>query len=544
MTTSNVSTATSTAASIVNPEPASAGSEPDAADPQLDRLNELGEQARLGGGPRRIEQQHQRGKLTARERLELLLDAGTFQEMDRFVTHRTTDFGLADRTVLGDAVVTGYGNVDGRQVFAYAQDFTVFGGSLSEVVGQKICKVMDLAAKTGCPMIGICDSGGARIQEGARSLAAYGDIFLRNTIYSGVVPQISVIMGPSAGGAVYSPAITDFIFMVRGAGQMYITGPDVVRAVTGEDVTHEQLGGAEAHGARSGVAHFVYDSEQDCIDELRRLIGFLPLNNLDDAPAYRAAEPPAGAADELRRIVPPEPNRPYDMREIIHRIIDDADFMEVQPAYAANVVVGFGRMAGRTVGLVGNQPAYLAGVLDINASAKASRFVRFCDCFNIPLVTLVDVPGFMPGTEQEYGGIIRHGAKLIYAYAEATVPKVAVITRKAYGGAYIVMSSKHLRSDINLAWPGAEIAVMGPEGAVNIIYREEIANAADPDARRAELIADYQERFTNPYVAANRGYLDDVIDPAQTRPVIIRALDMLRDKRETMPAKKHGNIPL
>ena len=513
-------------------------------DRNLEGLRRLGEQAELGGGQRRIEQQHRRGKQTARERLALLLDAGSFRELDRFVTHRTTDFGLGEHTYLGDAVVTGYGNIDGRQVFAYAQDFTVFGGSLSEAVGQKICKVMDLAAKTGCPMIGICDSGGARIQEGALSLAAYGDIFLRNTLYSGVVPQISVIMGPSAGGAVYSPAITDFIFMVRGTGQMYITGPDVVRAVTGEEVTHEQLGGADAHASRSGVAHFVHDSEAECLDELRRLIGFLPLNNLDDPPGYRTDDP-AGRADEsLRDIVPPEPNRPYDVREIIYRIVDDADFMEVQAGYAANVVVGFGRMAGRTVGLVGNQPAFLAGALDINASAKASRFVRFCDCFNVPLVTLVDVPGFMPGTEQEYGGIIRHGAKLIYAYAEATVPKVAVITRKAYGGAYIVMSSKHLRSDVNLAWPGAEIAVMGPDGAVNIIYREEIANAADPERRRSELIADYQERFTNPYVAANRGYLDDVLDPAQTRPAVIRALDMLQSKRDTLPAKKHGNIPL
>ena len=513
-------------------------------DRNLEGLRRLEEQAELGGGPRRIDQQHRRGKGTARERLALLLDAGSFRELDRFVTHRTTDFGLGEHTYLGDAVVTGYGNIDGRQVFAYAQDFTVFGGSLSEAVGQKICKVMDLAAKTGCPMIGICDSGGARIQEGALSLAAYGDIFLRNTLYSGVVPQISVIMGPSAGGAVYSPAITDFIFMVRGTGQMYITGPEVVRAVTGEEVTHEQLGGADAHASRSGVAHFVHDSEAECLDELRRLIGFLPLNNLDDPPGYRATDP-AGRADEsLRDIVPPEPNRPYDVREIIYRIVDDADFMEVQAGYAANVVVGFGRMAGRTVGVVGNQPAFLAGVLDINASAKASRFVRFCDCFNVPLVTLVDVPGFMPGTEQEYGGIIRHGAKLIYAYAEATVPKVAVITRKAYGGAYIVMSSKHLRSDVNLAWPGAEIAVMGPDGAVNIIYREEIANAADPERRRRELIADYQERFTNPYVAANRGYLDDVLDPAQTRPAVIRALDMLQSKRDTLPAKKHGNIPL
>ena len=472
------------------------------------------------------------------------MDDGSFHEIDRFVTHRATDFGLADRTFLGDAVVTGYGSIDGRQVFAYAQDFTVFGGSLSEVVGQKICKIMDLAAKTGCPMIGICDSGGARIQEGALSLAAYGDIFLRNTMYSGVLPQISVIMGPSAGGAVYSPAITDFIFMVRGAGQMYITGPDVVRAVTGENVTHEQLGGADAHAARSGVAHFVHDSETECLAELRRLIAFLPLNNLDDPPVWHTADPDDRADTDLRAIVPPEPNRPYDLREIIYRIVDDADFMEVQPAYAPNVVVGFARLAGRTIGLVGNQPAYLAGVLDINASAKAARFVRFCDCFNIPLLTLVDVPGFMPGTAQEYGGIIRHGAKLIYAYAEATVPKVALITRKAYGGAYIVMSSKHLRSDINLAWPGAEIAVMGPDGAVNIIYREEIASAPDPETRRAELIADYQQRFTTPYIAANRGYLDDVIDPAETRPTLIRALAMLQNKRDTLPPKKHGNIPL
>ena len=513
-------------------------------DRNLETLLRLGEQAELGGGQRRIEQQRQRGKQTARERLGALLDPGSFREIDRFVTHRATDFGLGERTFLGDAVVTGYGDIDGRQVFAYAQDFTVLGGALSEAVGQKICKVMDLAAKTGCPMIGTCDSGGARIQEGALSLAAYGDIFLRNTLYSGVVPQISVIMGPSAGGAVYSPAITDFIFMVRGTGQMYITGPEVVRAVTGEEVTHEQLGGADAHASRSGVAHFVADSEPDCLAELRRLIGFLPLNNLDDPPAYRSADPVGRADAALRTIVPPEPNRPYDVREIIYRIIDDADFMEVQAGYAPNLVVGFGRMAGRTVGLVGNQPAFLAGALDINASAKASRFVRFCDCFNVPLVTLVDVPGFMPGTEQEYGGIIRHGAKLIYAYAEATVPKVAVITRKAYGGAYIVMSSKHLRSDVNLAWPGAEIAVMGPDGAVNIIYREEIAKAADPERRRRELIADYQERFTNPYVAANRGYLDDVLDPAQTRPAVIRALDMLQSKRDTLPAKKHGNIPL
>jgi propionyl-CoA carboxylase beta chain len=393
-------------------------------------------------------------------------------------------------------------------------------------------------------MIGICDSGGARIQEGALSLAAYGDIFLLNTLYSGVVPQISVIMGPSAGGAVYSPAITDFIFMVRGTGQMYITGPDVVRAVTGEDVTHEQLGGADAHAARSGVAHFVADSEEECLEELRRLISFLPLNNLDDPPSYRATDPVERTDEVLRTIVPAEPNRPYDIREIIYHVVDDEDFMEVQASYASNVVVGFARMAGRTVGLVGNQPAFMAGVLDINASAKSSRFVRFCDCFNIPLVTLVDVPGFMPGTEQEYGGIIRHGAKLIYAYAEATVPKVALITRKAYGGAYIVMSSKHLRSDVNLAWPGAEIAVMGADGAVNIIYREQITRAENPDNTRQELINEYKERFTTPYIAASRGFLDDVIDPAETRPQIIRALEMLQTKSDNLPPKKHGNIPL
>ena len=513
-------------------------------DQNLEALEEMRQQSYKGGGQNRIDQQHSRGKLTARERLTKLMDEGTFSELDSFVTHRTTDFGLADRQFLGDAVVTGYGKVDGRQVFAFAQDFTVFGGSLSEVVGQKICKVMDLAGKNGCPLVGLNDSGGARIQEGALSLAAYGDIFLRNTLYSGVIPQISVIMGPSAGGAVYSPAITDFTFMVRGTGQMYITGPDVVRAVTGAEVTHEELGGADAHATRSGVAHFVYESDEECLEEVRRLLSFLPSNNLDDSPAFLTQDPPGRADQELRYLVPDEPNRPYDIRDIIYRIVDDEEFMEVQPSYAANVVVGFGRFSGRSVGLVGNQPSYLAGVLDINASSKAARFVRFCDCFNIPLVTLVDVPGFMPGVDQEYGGIIRHGAKLIYAYAEATVPKVTVITRKAYGGAYIVMSSKHLRSDINLSWPSAEIAVMGPDGAVNIIYREEIARAEDPESLRQEMIADYQQKFTNPYVAASRGFIDDVIDPAETRAKIVGALDMLQNKRDTLPAKKHGNIPL
>lgn len=502
------------------------------------------QQAFKGGGQQRIDQQHSRGKLTARERLAKLMDEGTFQEIDPFVTHRSTDFGLADRKIPGDAVVTGYGRVDGRQTFTFAQDFTVFGGSLSEVVGQKICKVMDLAGKTGYPLVGLNDSGGARIQEGALSLAAYGDIFLRNTLYSGVIPQISVIMGPSAGGAVYSPAITDFVFMVKGTGQMYITGPDVVKAVTGAEVTHEQLGGAESHATCSGVAHFVSDSEEECLEEVRRLLGFLPPNNLDDPPVFATDDPVIRTEPELRYLVPDQANRPYDIRDIIYRIVDEAEFLEVHSGFAPNVIVGFGRFNGHSVGIVGNQPAYLAGVLDIDASAKAARFVRFCDCFNIPLVTLVDVPGFMPGVDQEYGGIIRHGAKLIYAYAEATVPKVSVITRKAYGGAYIVMSSKHLRADINLAWPSAEIAVMGPDGAVNIIYREQIAQAEDPQRVRQELTREYQERFTNPYIAASRGYIDDVIDPAETRPNIIKALEMLQNKRETLPAKKHGNIPL
>lgn len=513
-------------------------------DEKIQVLNQMKADSKQGGGQPRIDQQHSRGKLTPRERMDLLMDEGTFQELDAFVTHRSTDFGLEDRKFLGDAVVTGYGMVDGRQIFAYAQDFTVLGGSLSEVVGQKICKIMDLAGKSGCPVIGLNDSGGARIQEGANSLAAYGDIFLRNTLYSGVIPQISVILGPSAGGAVYSPAITDFIFMVKGTGQMYITGPDVVKAVTGADVTHEELGGADSHASLSGVAHFVYENEEQCIGSVRRLLGFLPSNNLEESPVVITGESKTLADGELRYLIPDEANRPYDVRDIIDRIIDEQDFLEVQARFAPNIVVGFGRFDGRTTGVIANQPAYLAGVLDINASSKAARFVRFCDCFNIPLVTLVDVPGFMPGVDQEYGGIIRHGAKLIFAYAEATVPKICVITRKAYGGAYIVMSSKHLRSDINLAWPGSEIAVMGPEGAVNIIYREELNSSEDADSLRSQLIQDYQDRFTNPYVAANRGYLDDVIDPAETRPNIIKGLEMLQNKRDSLPAKKHGNIPL
>lgn len=515
-----------------------------AIDQKLETLEQLRLESQKGGGQQRIDQQHSRGKLTARERMALLMDEGTFEEIDAFVTHRATDFGLADRKFLGDAVVTGHGKVEGRQIFAFSQDFTVFGGSLSEVVSEKICKVMDLAAKTGCPVVGLNDSGGARIQEGALSLAAYGDIFLRNTMYSGVVPQISVILGPSAGGAVYSPAITDFVFMVKDLGQMYITGPDVIKAVTGEDVTHEQLGGAATHATLSGVAHFVYDTEEECLEKVRHLLSYLPSNNLEDTPLVASHRNSSLPDPDLRYLVPDDANRSYDVRDVIYKLVDDEEFLEVHQSFAPNIVVGFGRMDGRAVGIVGNQPAHLAGVLDINASNKAARFVRFCDCFNIPLVTLVDVPGFMPGVEQEHAGIIRHGAKLIFAYAEATVPKIAVITRKAYGGAYIVMSSKHLRSDINLVWPSAEIAVMGAEGAVNIIYREEISKARNPEKKRKELVADYQEKFTNPYVAASYGFVDDVIDPADTRLRIVKALEMLQNKRDTLPAKKHGNIPL
>ena len=513
-------------------------------DEKLERLNELREQSHMGGGEKRIQQQRDKGKLTARERVNLLVDEGTFQEIDAFVTHRTTDFSMGDRKILGDAVVTGYGKVDGRQIFVFGQDFTVLGGSVSEVVGQKICKLMDLAMKTGSPIIGLNDSGGARIQEGVLSLSAYGDIFLRNTLASGVVPQISVILGPSAGGAVYSPAITDFVFMVQGVSQMYITGPDIIRAVTGEEVTHEELGGALTHGTRSGVAHFVLDSEDECIAQVRRLLGFLPSNNMEDPPLLQSLDDPDRMDQSLADIVPDEPNRAYDIRDIILRVVDDEDLMEVHQDFAPNVVVGFARLNGKSVGIVGNQPAHLAGVLDINASVKASRFVRFCDCFNIPLVTFVDVPGFMPGTDQEYGGIIKHGAKLLYAYAEATVPKISVLTRKAYGGAYIVMSSKHLRGDINLAWPSAEIAVMGPEGAVNIVFREELARAEDQEETRSALTEEFKERFANPYVAASRGYLDDVIDPGETRRRLIQSLDMLQNKRDTLPPKKHGNIPL
>ena len=511
---------------------------------RLQELQKLREQSRLGGGAKRVEQQHQRGKLTARERIDLLLDEGSFEELDPFVTHRATDFGVAEQRYLSDAVVTGHGHIDGRVVCVYSQDFTVFGGSLSEVAAEKIVKLQDMAMKIGAPIIGLNDSGGARIQEGVDSLAGYGDIFLRNTLASGVIPQISVIMGPSAGGAVYSPAITDFIFMVKGTGQMYITGPDVIKSVTGEDVTHEELGGALAHAAKSGVAHFALEGDEQCLQEVRRLMSFLPSSNMDDPPTLSPTDDPSRKEEALGDCVPDDPGKPYDMNEIIHAVVDHQDFLEVHELFAPNIIVGFARLDGRPVGIVAQQPAYLAGALDIDASVKAARFVRFCDAFNVPLVTFTDVPGFMPGTAQEYGGIIRHGAKLLYAYSEATVPKVSVITRKAYGGAYLVMSSKHLRGDINYAWPSAEIAVMGPEGAVNIIAREEISKSENPEETRSRLVNEYKEKFANPYVAASRGFIDDVIDPRETRPKLIRSLEMLQTKRDTLPPKKHGNIPL
>jgi propionyl-CoA carboxylase beta chain len=511
---------------------------------KLQHLVKLKEEAKLGGGPKRIEAQRARGKLTARERLDILLDPGSFEEMDTLVLHRGTDFGIDRQRYLGDAVVTGFGKIDGRMVCVFSQDFTVFGGSLSEAMGQKMSKLMDLAMKTGCPVIGLNDSGGARIQEGVTSLAGYGDVFLRNTLASGVIPQISVIMGPCAGGAVYSPAITDFIFMVQGTSQMYITGPDVIKAVTQESVTHEELGGAMAHATHSGVAHFAVAGEYECLQEVRRLVSFLPLNNMEDPPPVETGDDPQRRSEDLLTIIPDDPNKPYDMREIIYRVVDSGDFMEVHAHFAQNIIVGFARMAGRTVGVVGNQPLYLAGVLDIDSSRKAARFVRFCDAFNIPIITFVDVPGFLPGTAQEHGGIISHGSKMVYAYSEATVPKLTIITRKAYGGAYDAMGSKHLRADLNYAWPTGEIAVMGPDGAVNIVFRNELERAEDREATRQRLIAEYKEKFANPYVAASHGYIDDVIDPRETRFRIIRALEILRNKTDTNPPKKHGNIPL
>jgi propionyl-CoA carboxylase beta chain len=507
-------------------------------------LDALDEEAQKGGGEERIAKQHEAGKLTARERIELFLDPGTFVEMDRFKTHRCTDFGMEEHEILGDGVVTGYGLVEGRQVFVFAQDFTVFGGSLSGAFAEKICKVMDLAVEVGCPVVGLNDSGGARIQEGVVSLAGYADIFLRNTLASGVVPQISVIMGPCAGGAVYSPAITDFIFMVKDTSYMFITGPEVIRTVTHEEVTKEDLGGARAHATRSGVAHFTYDTEEATLRAVRELLSYLPLNNADDPPAQPCTDDVARRDPVLRTIVPASPTKPYDMKEIVRAVADDRLFFEVAEHFATNIVIGFARLNGRPVGVVANQPAVLAGVLDIDASVKAARFVRFCDAFNIPLLTFVDVPGFLPGTSQEWGGIIKHGAKLLFAFAEATVPKVTVITRKAYGGAYDVMASKHIRADVNFAYPSAEIAVMGPEGAVNIIFRKELLAAKDPVAERARLVQEYRDTFANPYKAAELGYVDEVIRPEDTRPRVIRAFEMLRTKRQENPPKKHGNIPL
>jgi propionyl-CoA carboxylase beta chain len=511
---------------------------------ELARLEELSREAELGGGPERLEVQHARGKLSARERLDLLLDEGSLVEFDRFVTHRSTDFGLAERKILGDGVVTGYGTIHGRLVYVFSQDFTVFGGSLSEAHAEKIVKLQEMALKNGAPLIGLNDSGGARIQEGVVSLGGYADIFLRNTLASGVIPQISVVLGPCAGGAVYSPAITDFVYMVRGTSYMFVTGPEVVKTVTHEDVDMEALGGADVHASKSGVAHFASDSEPDCLASVRELFRYIPQNNRAVPPAGSGVDSHDRQDEVLLEIVPDNPNHPYDMHQIIKHVVDDGEFYEVHARFAENLIVGFAHLGGHSVGIIANQPAVLAGVLDIDSSDKGARFVRFCDAFNIPLVVLEDVPGFLPGVAQEHGGIIRHGAKLLYAFAEATVPKVTVITRKAYGGAYDVMNSKHIRGDVNLAWPQAEIAVMGPKGAVEVLFRREIAASDDPQAATDERIAEYRDKFANPYIAAARGYVDDVIDPRLTRPRLISALDMLRNKRDRNPTRKHGNIPL
>jgi propionyl-CoA carboxylase beta chain len=516
---------------------------PETFEEKLAHLNELREAA-VHSAPEAEKKQHDRGKYTARERIEKLLDPGSFQELDTFVRHRTYEFGMEKNKPWGDAVVTGHGTIDGRKVCVFSQDFTVFGGSLGEVMGEKIVKVMDLAAKIGCPVIGINDSGGARIQEGVVSLGAYGDVFVRNVKSSGVIPQISLIMGPCAGGAVYSPAITDFIFMVKETSHMFITGPDVIKTVTGEEVEFEDLGGAISHNTKSGVAHFAAEDEDACLEDARYLFSFLPNNNLETVPRVLPTDDPERRDEELNTLVPADAQKPYDMRDVVRAIVDDGEFLEVQELFAPNIICGFSRLDGHAVGVVGNQPRQMAGVLDIDASSKAARFVRTCDAFNIPLLTLVDVPGFLPGTSQEWGGIIRHGAKLLYAYTEATVPKVTVITRKAYGGAYDVMASKHMLADFNFAWPTAEVAVMGPEGAVNIIYRKDLAASPTPDERRSRLIDDYKARFANPYTAAERGYVDDVIVPSDTRPTVIKAFSTLQTKREPGPKRKHGNIPL
>jgi propionyl-CoA carboxylase beta chain len=513
---------------------------------RMEELRRISSEAEAGGGPERREREHQAGKLTARERIHLLLDENTFEELDKFVRHRCTDFGMEEQRPAGDGFVTGFGRIDGRLVYVFAQDFTVFGGSLSETNALKICKIMDLAMRAGAPVIGLNDSGGARIQEGVASLAGYADIFLRNTLASGVIPQISAIMGPCAGGAVYSPAITDFIFMTRETSYMFVTGPDVIKTVTHEEVTKQELGGAMTHNEKSGVAHFVSRDDADCLAMIRELMSFLPSNNLEDPPRRASVKQGAQRNEFLNSIVPDDPQKPYDMKDVIHAVVDDGYFFEVHENFAKNIVVGLCRVDGRPVGIVANQPAFLAGVLDINASLKGARFVRFCDCFNIPLLTFEDVPGFLPGTQQEFGGIIKHGAKLLFAFAEATVPKITVIVRKAYGGAYCVMASKHIRTDANFAWPGAEIAVMGPEGAVNIVYKRELDKTSEENraALRAEKITEFRERFANPFVAAERGYIDAVIEPAETRGKVIAALRALENKRDTNPRKKHGNIPL
>ncbi|MBI2818005.1 MAG: acyl-CoA carboxylase subunit beta [Acidobacteria bacterium] len=511
---------------------------------RLEELKRRNAAAAAGGGPERKERQHKEGKLSARERIELLLDEGTFEEMDRLVTHRCTDFGMEEQKIPGDGVVCGYGRIDGRVVFVFAQDFTVFGGSLAEANAAKICKVMDRAMQVGAPVIGLNDSGGARIQEGVVSLAGYADIFLRNTLASGVVPQISAIMGPCAGGAVYSPAITDFIVMVQGTSYMFVTGPDVIRTVTHEDVTKEELGGPETHTTKSGVAHFMAHDDPDCLSLIRELLSFLPSNCMEDPPRQPCSDPIDREEPALDSIVPAESDIPYDMHDVIQHVVDDGYFFEVQDHYAQNLLIGFARLGGQPVGIVANQPAVLAGTLDINASLKGARFVRFCDCFNVPLITFEDVPGFLPGTQQEFGGIIKHGAKLLFAFAEATVPKITVITRKAYGGAYCVMASKHIRTDMNYAFPTAEIAVMGAEGAVNILYRRELNGASATDDRRKAKVEEFKDLFANPYIAAERGYVDEVIQPRQTRRKLITALCMLENKRDTTPPKKHGNIPL
>jgi len=512
--------------------------------PKIEKLHRLRLESKMGGGEDRIARQRAKGKLTAHERIELLLDKGSFRELDPFAVHRERNFGMDSTRVPGDSVVTGWGTIDGRLVYVFSQDFTVLGGSLSGIHAEKICKVMDMAVRNGAPIIGINDSGGARIQEGVVSLGGYADIFLRNTLASGVVPQISAIMGPCAGGAVYSPALTDYIFMVKETSHMFITGPDVVEAVTGEKVTFEELGGAMTHNTKSGVAHVAAESEADCLYLIREMMSFLPSNNMEDPPQKPSTDDDLRTEEALNSLVPDNPNKPYDIKDAIQLIMDDGEFYEIQEHFAENIVVGFARLGGFSVGIIANQPKVLAGVLDINSSGKAARFVRFCDSFNIPLIVFEDVPGFLPGIDQEHGGIIRNGAKLLYAFCEATVPKITVVTRKAYGGAYCVMNSKHIRADLNLAWPTAEIAVMGPDGAVNIIYRKELAEAENPLARKAELVDQYREHFANPFVAAELGYIDDVIEPSETRPRLINALHMLQNKRDQNPPKKHGNIPL